>query len=89
MCAGPRILARGREIAERRLVLLVDERVEDLALALEVEVHGALRQVRALGDVLDSRREVATLDEDGPRRAEDLGPALGLWLMSRHRRGRS
>jgi hypothetical protein len=56
---GARIGARSGEIAERRLVLLVDERIEDLALALEVEVDGALRQVRAFRDVLDSRREVA------------------------------
>jgi len=49
-----------------------DHRLEQLFLAVEVEVDRALRDARALRDVVEARGGVAALDEEIERGVEDL-----------------
>src|SRR5438874_2246335 len=54
------------------------ERCEDGFLRWEVEVDGAQRDVRSLGDVRDRRPAEAPLGEDAARRREDFVAAGGF-----------
>ena len=71
--------ARGRA----RLRIGLDHGVdgtEQLWLALEVVVHGALRDPSVTGDVVDGRRVVALRPEEPSRRREDrLAGGLDLF----------
>ena len=68
---------RGRAaLAVRRLRIGLDHCVdgtEQLWLALEVVVHGALRDPSVTRDVVDGRRVVPLRPEQPPRRCEDRG----------------
>ena len=59
----------------------VAERVDDRLLVAEVEVDRGRRVLDRRGDLPHRHRLVALLDEERPRRVEDLGPHLFLLAL--------
>lgn len=81
---GPFIMLGIFEETVRGFLLFADEGQEEIALAVVVEVDGALGEAGALGDVFDPCCEETTLHEDRPGRAQDLAAPLGLGLVLGH-----
>src|SRR4029079_9361484 len=77
---GAGLLEHGPHALLDALTAAAEHVLEELVLALEVVVDGALAQPGGIGDVLDARLGEAALGERGDRRIEHL-PATVLALL--------
>src|SRR5581483_4849726 len=78
---GRRIVRTKSKLLEHLLRALLEERVQDVVLVLEVVVHGADCRARSRRDVLDARAVEAPLGEDGLGGVEDRVAEEGAGLV--------